>query len=131
LRYYDASDLKNVRYGCTEYAIKRITGINVLGDRDPTTIGFENVPDVTDKVVCTYGKGLKGFKTKRGVLLEGAMIRTVPAGQDERHTVLIKKVRKTYILIEDQFDTIKVNLASLDAEWQRTGRLYAWCRGKK
>lgn len=126
MKLHDASDIKDVDYGCTEYAVKRITGRDLLDETglEPGKIGFENV-DVLTGGQCTIHRGtLKGLVSGS---IDGTMLRIRPQGQDALHTVILIEGRKDFPIIEDQHSIRGVPLQELVDEWSATEKSYARC----
>lgn len=126
MSWHDASDLVGIKYGCTEYAVKRLTGRDLIEETGlpPERIGFENV-DLFTGGQCQIYRGT-GDMIASGEL-DGTMLRVLPAGQDERHTVIMVDGGSIASTIEDQSSRRAVPTRMLAREWARAGRFYARC----
>ena len=127
---FDASDIRDVEYGCTEYAVKRLTGRDLYEETGlaPGNIGFENV-DVLTGGQCTIRPGTA--KDLRAGKLDGTMLRVRPAGQEELHTVMVIDGSKANPVIEDQRSRRAVPADSLISEWASAGQRYARCAARR
>lgn len=126
MNLYDASDIKNVKYGCTEYAVKRLTGRDLLEEtgKNPGEIGFENAEILTGGQ-CAIEKG--SISDLMMGVLDRSMIRIRPKGQEELHTVIVIAGRGYFPEIEDQSSRRKVFIADLIEEWNSAGQKFSRC----
>lgn len=120
--------LRKERFGCTEYAIARLTGINVLKEfgLKATQVGFENVVPYT-RGKCSIRQGTVVE------LLNGRLDRTIlrirPYRKRYLHSVIVWKydLVKSLVTIEDQESKRQVPVGDLIDAWEKTGRLYMKC----
>ena len=125
-KLFDASSLVGLKYGCTEYAVKRLTGRDLLEETGlpPKKIGFENIEALTGGQ-CAVKKGTDAdFLAGK---LNGAMLRIHPTGQKYLHTVVVIDGRRENPVIEDQVSRRAVPAGILLAEWESAGQRYARC----
>ncbi len=82
------SSFKGVKYGCTEYAVEILTGRNLLKETGlkPEQVGFDHVEKLTGgQCKIKNGSSLDMINGK----LDTTMLRIVPSGQKEEHTVIL------------------------------------------
>lgn len=100
---FKANNLKNLDYACSEYAIKRLTGIDVLKETGlkPKDIGFTNIISLT-RGKCSIHEGKN--KDLLNQKLDGTILRIKPNNQKEYHSVILWHYDpdKTMAKIEDQ-----------------------------
>lgn len=130
-KLHDASNLEKVKYGCSEYALKRLTGIDILAETGlgEKEVGFENLPKVT-KGKCVISRG--SISLLASGKLNYTILRIKPRYQRDLHSVLLIDVdeKNDKIIIEDQNGRQIVPLTLFVKEWAKTGYLYARCKNK-
>jgi hypothetical protein len=116
------SSLKGVKYGCTEYAVERLTGRNLLKETGlkPEQIGFDDVERLANfKISPGHPDEIRSGK------LDKAILRIVPQGQMEEHSIILIKGGPRKSTIEDQFSRRIVSTSNLASEWRDAGMKYA------
>jgi hypothetical protein len=129
-RLFDASDIRGVKYGCTEYAVKRLTGRDLYEETGLTSVNmwFENVYLLTGGQ-CTIRPGT--VEDLRAGKLDGTMLRIRPAGQEELHTVILIDGSHGNPVIEDHRSRRVVPAGTLISEWVSAGQRYARCASRR
>lgn len=132
MKLYNANDLKSTEYGCTEYAVKRLTGVDLLKQTglDATVIGFENMPKIFPGLCKIYQGSTRCLIEGN---LNGSILRIKPPGQKDLHSVIIISVipEKFVAIIEDQASRRVVSLENLAREWKKAGMNYMVCNEEK
>lgn len=126
MKLFDASDLRDVQYGCTEYAVKRLTGRDLYVETglSPERMGFENVETLTGNQCNIHLGTARDLATGK---LNGTMLRILPSGQEDLHTVIVIDGTKKSPVIEDQHSRRAVPATDILAEWKAAGQRYARC----
>jgi len=126
MKLFDASDLRDVQYGCTEYAVKRLTGRDLYAETGvpPERMGFEIIEALTGGQCTIHDGTAKDLATGK---LNGTMLRTRPSGQEELHTIIVIDGKQENPVIEDQLSRRAVPASDIIAEWKSAGQKFARC----